>query len=110
MTYPTLSRRPIRETRSNVDNTIRHETESNHVVRRVRSTRERYTWELEYDLLPASDASQLIALYDQVKCAGSFAWTDKRGKTTSAVFEEPLSYSEPFTNWFQFDTIKLTEV
>ena len=110
MTYPTLTRRPKSEKVTYIDNYLSNTTESNHVIRRLRSTRKRKQWELTYDLLSNSDASQLIQLFDSTDCVAPFSWVDKQDITRTVVFDEPLSYSEPIPGWYRFDPIKLIEV
>jgi hypothetical protein len=110
MNFPNLSRRPVTEKVITVDNYIKNDTESNHVIRRLRSTRARKKWELTYDLLSSTDASELINLFDSVNCVTSFSWVDKTGITRYVVFEEPLSWIEKYPGQFAFDTFTLTEV
>lgn len=110
MNFPTLSRRPISEKMNRIDNIITTETDSNHVIRRARSTRHRHQWELTYDLLNETDAAALATFFSQVDLVRPFYWIDRAGVTQEVVFQTTLGVISPFPGWFKFDPIILEEV
>lgn len=110
MVFPTLSRRPLAEKNMPIDNSIRHETELNHVVRRPRGTRRRRQFQLTYDLLNSTDANALITLYNTAGTYLAFTWRDKNGNLLDVMFDTPLNWTEQFPCWFKFEQFTLTEV
>lgn len=108
-TFPTLSIRPKKEEPALVDNTRRHEIESGVVLRRRRYTRDRYVWELSYDLLSAADATLIDDHFAAHSTTVSFAWVDREGVTHTVYYDAPPQSYSPYPGWFKFDTITLKE-
>lgn len=110
MDFPTLSRRPTSEKKMPIDNSIKHESEDNHIRRRPRNSRVRYKWEVSYDYLHGSDGTGFINFYKSVNTYLSFNWTDRDGITHEVLFDEPIQWTEQVDNLFKIETFTLVEV
>jgi len=95
-TFPTLDTEiyyPLEEERE--DSTIRSKFEDGYEHTRPRYTKIRYTWNVNYRMMPGSDKDTLEAFVTTVReGADSFSWTNPQsGATYTVKFSQIPKYS-----------------
>ena len=110
MAFPTLSRRPMKVTRTTVDNTIRNESEAGYDVRKPRFTRVNNKFTVTYDKLPQADITLLEAHFASVGTHTVFDWDDLSGVTYTVYYDAPLEVQNFVPGWFIISAFTLKEI
>jgi hypothetical protein len=118
MSWPVLTRTPLKTPQTFVANEVKHQTESNTIVRRRQFTRDRRSFTVIYDAFPEADKDLLIEHQANYGTFRSFAWTDLEGDTYQVVFSAPMKYEKVTidnssgspVSWYKFEDFKFEEI